>query len=164
MDILMGVDADNHLLRLGLAVGHRCLLGLRSAGWPGWADRTVTGRECGRPLLGHGPSGQLLDDAPVSDDRQFSRQDRRSVKLWVRPSPTGTHCGMIEDLELFTYKIGVDVDPLLEHIGEARDRFIEDEENYADYMQDELKEQWREERASERNVSDMFDSLRDDRE
>ena len=72
MDILMGVNADNHLLRLGLAVGHRCLLGLRSAGWPGWADRTVTGRECGRPLLGHGPSGQLLDDAPVSDDRQFS--------------------------------------------------------------------------------------------
>ena len=38
-----------------------------------------------------GPSGQLLDDVPVSDDRQFSSQDRRSVNLWVRPSPTGTH-------------------------------------------------------------------------
>ena len=90
----MGVDADNHLLRLGLAahaVGPRCLLWLWSAGWPGWADRTVTGRECGRPLLGHGPSGQLLDDAPVSDDRQFNSQDRRSVNLWVRPLPTGTH-------------------------------------------------------------------------
>ena len=59
--------------------------------WPGWADRTVTGRECGRPLLGHGPSGQLLDDAPVSDDRQFNSQDRRSVNLWVGPLPTGTH-------------------------------------------------------------------------
>ena len=33
--------------------------GLRPAGWPGWADRTVTGRACSRPLLGHGPSGQL---------------------------------------------------------------------------------------------------------
>ena len=27
--------------------------------WPGWADRTVMGRGCSRPLLGHGPSGQL---------------------------------------------------------------------------------------------------------
>ena len=35
--------------------------------------------------------GQRLDDAPVSDDRQVNSQDRRSVKLWVRPSPTGTH-------------------------------------------------------------------------
>ena len=34
-------------------------LGLRPAGWPGWADRTVTGRGDSRPLLGHGPSGQL---------------------------------------------------------------------------------------------------------
>ena len=35
------------------------LLGLRPAGWPGWADRTVTGRGDSRPLWGHGPSGQL---------------------------------------------------------------------------------------------------------
>ena len=27
--------------------------------WPGWADRTVTGRGDSRPLWGHGPSGQL---------------------------------------------------------------------------------------------------------
>ena len=72
--------------------------------------------------------------------------------------------GLIEDLELFAYKIGVDVDPLLEDIREAKDGFIEDEENLADYMQDEWKEQWREERASERSVSDMFSSLRDDRD
>ena len=72
--------------------------------------------------------------------------------------------GLTEDLELFTYKVGVDVDPLLEDIGEAKDRFIEDEENYADHMQDEWKEEWREERASERSVSEMFSSLRDDRD
>ena len=58
----------------------------------------------------------------------------------------------------------IDVDPLLEDIGEAKDRFIEDEENYADHMQDEWKEEWREERASERSVSEMFSSLRDDRD
>ena len=28
------------------------------AGWSGRADRTVMGRSCGRPLSGHGPSGQ----------------------------------------------------------------------------------------------------------
>ena len=51
------------------------------------------GRGCSRPLLGHGPSGQLADRTmwPVGDDRQISSKDQRSVKLRVRPSLTGTH-------------------------------------------------------------------------
>ena len=59
----------------------------------GWADRTVMSRRCSRPLWGHCPSGQdgLPCQSPTDDDRQFSSQDRRSVNLWVRPSPTGTH-------------------------------------------------------------------------
>ena len=62
VDMLMRINADDHRPRFGRrghAVGH----GVASSGcgpsWPGWADRTVTGRGCSRPLLGHGPSGQL---------------------------------------------------------------------------------------------------------
>ena len=45
----------------------------------------------GRPLSGHGPSGQLVAvDAPMADDRQFRSEDRRSVNLRVRAPPTGT--------------------------------------------------------------------------
>ena len=59
--VLVGIDPDNYRLRfvqVGHAVGHCRLLGLRHAGWSGWADRTVMGRSCGRPLSGHGPSRQ----------------------------------------------------------------------------------------------------------
>ena len=60
--------------------------------WSGWADRTVTGRGYSRPLLGHGhPVSWLPYEWPAGDDRQVSSQDRRSVKLRVRPPPAGTH-------------------------------------------------------------------------
>ena len=51
------------------------------------------GRRCGRPLSGHGPSGLswLPYESPAGDDRQISSEDRRSVKLRVRPPPTDTH-------------------------------------------------------------------------
>ena len=58
--VLVGIDPDNHRLRfvqVGPAVRHCRLLGLRR--WLVRAgDRTVMGRSCGRPLSGHGPSGQ----------------------------------------------------------------------------------------------------------
>ncbi|MGR6467936.1 nSTAND3 domain-containing NTPase [Rhizobium sp. PAMB 3182] len=71
--------------------------------------------------------------------------------------------GLTEDLELFRDELGVDVALLIEKVEEAKAEFEENEEAYADHMQDEWKERWREERASERNVSDMFGSLRGDR-
>ena len=41
------------------------------------------------------PSCDVVDgrlvESHAGDDRQFNSQDRRSVNLWVRPSPTGTH-------------------------------------------------------------------------
>ena len=37
------------------------------------------------------PVSWLPYEWPVGDDRQISSQDRRSVKLRVRPSLTGTH-------------------------------------------------------------------------
>jgi hypothetical protein len=62
VDVLMRINADDHrprIRRRGYAVGHRCASSDSGPSWPGWADRTVTGRGCSRPLLGHGPSGQL---------------------------------------------------------------------------------------------------------
>ena len=62
VDMLVGIYPDNHRPRLGRrghAVGHRLASSAVAADWPGWADRTVTSRGCSRPLLGHGPSGQL---------------------------------------------------------------------------------------------------------
>ena len=56
----MGVHADDHLPRVGLdspVVRHRVASSGAGAS-AGWADRTVMGRRCRRPLLGHCPSGQ----------------------------------------------------------------------------------------------------------
>ncbi len=69
-----------------------------------------------------------------------------------------------EDLELFHEQLGVDVSSLLTEVEEAKSEFEEHEEAYADHMQDEYKERWRDERASERSVSDMFSSLHSDRD
>ena len=70
---------------------------------------------------------------------------------------------LAEDLELFRDELGVDVSALLTRVEEAKGEFEEHEDAYADHMQDEYKERWRDERASERSVSDMFGSLRGDR-
>lgn len=72
--------------------------------------------------------------------------------------------GLIEDLELFRDALGVDVAPLIDEVEEAKAEFQVNEDAYADHMQDEWKERWRDERASERSVSDMFGSLRGDRD
>lgn len=72
--------------------------------------------------------------------------------------------GLTEDLELFRDQLGVDVSSLIEKVEEAKNEFEEHEDAYSDHMQDEYKERWRDERASERSVSDMFGSLRGDRD
>ena len=71
--------------------------------------------------------------------------------------------GLAEDLELFRDHLGVDVSSLLTKVEEAKAEFEAHEDAYVDHMQDEYKERWRNERASERSVSDMFGSLRADR-
>src|ERR1700730_13963992 len=43
-------------------------------------------------------------------------------------------------------------------------RAVFDEDDYADHMQDEWKDHWRQERASEASVREMFGSLKSDRE
>jgi Restriction endonuclease len=72
--------------------------------------------------------------------------------------------GLIEDLELFKEELGVNVDRLLEQVQEGKDEFEAHEEARADHMLDEWKERRHDERDGDRSVSDMFGSLRDDRD
>jgi hypothetical protein len=76
----------------------------------------------------------------------------------------GQFDGLIEDLDLFKDELGVEVATLLERVEEAKAEFEEHEDAYADHMQDEWKERWRDERDNERSVSDMFGSLKGDRD
>ncbi len=71
--------------------------------------------------------------------------------------------GLVEDLELFRDQLGVDVSSLLTRVEEAKGDFEEHEDAYADQMHEEYQERWRDERAREWSVSDMFGSLRGDR-
>ena len=70
---------------------------------------------------------------------------------------------LLEDLEMFQREIGVVADVELKRTQEAKARFGEDQEDRADHMEDEWKERWREQRASETSVRDMFGSLQSDR-
>jgi hypothetical protein len=70
---------------------------------------------------------------------------------------------LIEDLQLFREELGADVDGMIERVEEAKSEYEEHQEAYADHMQDEWKERSRDERAGDRAVSDMFGSLKNDR-
>jgi hypothetical protein len=71
--------------------------------------------------------------------------------------------GLVEDLELFRDQLGVEVSELLQRIEEAKAEFEENEGAHADHMEDEWKERWRQDRDTERSVSEMFRSLTGDR-
>lgn len=68
--------------------------------------------------------------------------------------------GLIEDLELFRSELGVDVESMIQRVEEANAEFEEDEDRYADHMQDEWKERSRMERHGDRSISEMFGSLK----
>jgi hypothetical protein len=72
--------------------------------------------------------------------------------------------GILEDLELFRTELGVHISSLEQRVEEAKAEFEERQEDYADHMHDEWKERGRNERESERGVSEMFGSLRGDRD
>ena len=68
--------------------------------------------------------------------------------------------GLIEDLEFFRDQLGVDVRAMIERVEQANAEFEEHEDEYADHMQDKWKERYRDERAGDRSIADMFASLR----
>src|SRR5262249_49187927 len=71
--------------------------------------------------------------------------------------------GLLDDLGFFYSQLGVNVEPLVARVEESRAEFEDHQSKYEDYMEDEWKERWREERATERSVRDMFGSLKEDR-
>ncbi len=71
---------------------------------------------------------------------------------------------LIEDLRLFHAELGVATRDLIERVEQEKTEALEGQDAYEDHMQDVWKERWREERATERSVSDMFESLRGDRD
>lgn len=70
---------------------------------------------------------------------------------------------LIEDLELFRDELGVDVLAIIQRAEEANAEFEDQGDQYADHMLDEWKERSRMERDGDRNISEMFGSLRGDR-
>ena len=96
VDMLMRLNTDDHRPRFGrrsYAVGH----GLASSDC-GPELVQVGGQDCDGPWVQQAPIGSrpirsdgLPCQSPTDDDRQISSEDRRSVKLRVRPSLTGTH-------------------------------------------------------------------------
>jgi hypothetical protein len=72
--------------------------------------------------------------------------------------------GLIEDLELFRDELGVNVERLIERVEEAKAEFEEHEDAYADHMEDEWRERYRFERDADRSISELFSSLRGDRD
>ena len=92
----MRINTNDHRPRFGrrsYAVGH----GLASSDCGPELVR-VGGQDCDGPWGTAGPYwvtahpvSWLPYELPAGDDRQVNSQDRRSVKLRVRPSLTGTH-------------------------------------------------------------------------
>jgi hypothetical protein len=72
--------------------------------------------------------------------------------------------GLLEDLQLFRNELSVDVATLLEKTEEARMEFVGNEEAYADDNMDHWRERSRLERNDDRAISEMFGSLKDDRD
>jgi hypothetical protein len=72
--------------------------------------------------------------------------------------------GLIEDLELFHNELGVNVERLIERVAEAKAEFEDYESERADHMYDEWKDRQYSEHDAERSVTEMFSSLRGDRD
>ncbi|MCS3479373.1 hypothetical protein M2212_006219 [Bradyrhizobium elkanii] len=105
------------------------------------------------------------DDANKLDGlRAAFENSRHAIEAEIRDCRNAQDFkGLEEDLELFASRLGVDVSYELERLHEANSEFDDYEEQRADAMMDEYRDQYRESRASEASVRDMFGSLRGDR-
>ena len=79
-------------------MGRLCVTGVASSGCSVPELTRAGGQDCDGPIGAAGPYrvtahpvSKPPNDSPVGDDRQIKSEDRRSVKLWVRPPRTGTH-------------------------------------------------------------------------
>jgi hypothetical protein len=72
--------------------------------------------------------------------------------------------GLVDDLDLIGHYLRIDVSIQITKVRAEATEFGELEDQYSDYMQDEWKERWRDQRYDESSVRDMFGSLKDDNE
>jgi hypothetical protein len=71
--------------------------------------------------------------------------------------------GLLQDLEFFKETLGVDIAEEVETVMERKQEYDQEQSASEDYDEDALKERWREERATETTVREMFGSLASDR-
>jgi hypothetical protein len=71
---------------------------------------------------------------------------------------------LIDDLNHFSSSLSVDVDDELKQVEEARAEFEENENAYADHMQDEWKDRYRGDRHTDDDIDNLFKSLNGDRD
>jgi hypothetical protein len=69
---------------------------------------------------------------------------------------------LLQDLELFQSALGVDAEGPIDAVQTERDEFEDRESSDANHHEDEWKDRWRDEGASDRDVRDMFGSLKPD--
>ena len=113
---------------------------------------------------------RILDDPPSEDDLNKLRAGY-AVYLEHYFSNERSECysdddfdGLIADLMLFKETLGVQTDALVSEVDEARQDFLESEEQYTYAQEDEYKVRWRAERYENESIADMFASLKSDRD
>ncbi|MFG1235645.1 restriction endonuclease [Xanthobacter autotrophicus DSM 597] len=115
-----------------------------------------------RELLGVVDTGGAEREIAIARESFFKYQQDHFAEEIRECRSRDQFSGLIEDLELFRDELGVDVDAMIQRVEEANAEFEEYEDRYADDMHDEWKERYRDERASDRSISDMFGSMKGD--
>jgi hypothetical protein len=117
-----------------------------------------------RELLSVLDTSERGDPAVIATLASFVRFERQHFREDLRECRSREQFdGLIEDLELFRDKLGVDVERLIKQVAEEKEEFEKHEEDYADLMEEEWRERYHSERATDESVSEMFSSLRGDR-
>jgi len=88
------------------------------------------------------------DDPAVSAARSAFNHYRRSIfdQELSECRSLEQFDGLVEDLELFRDHLRVEVSALIQRVEESKAEFEENESAYADHMEDEWKERWRQDR------------------
>lgn len=113
---------------------------------------------------------ELIETIPKEEMTQEMREDLRKASEQfngyrfseeLRQAKSGSDFEEIEeDLGQIAESLGMNLESAVQSCREARDEFEEYEERRADHMMDEWKEQRGFERAAERDVDDLFGSLK----
>ncbi|WP_431283179.1 restriction endonuclease [Humitalea sp. 24SJ18S-53] len=160
VELLRALDVANSLPATEVEVLHRLILGAILI-----EARTGCRVDELRELLSVVDTTDRAAPAVLAAQASFAHIEQHGFYSELRECRSDEQFdGLIEDLELFRDGLGVNVDRLIERVEEARAEFEEHADEYADHMQDEWKERSRFDRDGDRSISEMFSSLRGDRD